>query len=484
MIMKTRIQYDPSVQVILGIPFNNVSFPEAVEWVHQRVVSQTPGYIATANLDFVRLAWEDPELQRILLEADLVVADGFPIVWLSRLFGPTLKERVTGSDLVPMLSEMAARNGHSLFLLGGAPGVGEKAADTLKKRFPGIRIAGQYSPPMADVISMNHSDIINRLEAAHPDILLVAFGAPKQEKFANMHVRTWTVPVSIGVGGTLDFLAGTQIRAPRFIQKLSLEWLWRCMTAPRRLARRYVADLVFLLTTCWRLLKLRMLPDRAAGADSSQIMEGDTSLDIRWATYTSQDTAGLPLLFPSAATHSIALDIRGTSWLSSTELGSLLQLAKACRLHEHRLILYHAGTRVTRLLSTCGLMNYLELAESRTDAQSLLAHLAPSSQRGRACRNDSNQLIIITPREITATNLSDFKEVLEPEFSSPNPCSTWIVDLQHTKFVDSSALGLFSAWRQRAAQAAIPLTFINASKPVAQTFRIAKVDSWLDSAQN
>lgn len=470
--MDTTAPYEPSVQVILGIPFNNVTFPEAVEWVHRRVVSGTPGYIATANLDFVKLAWEDPELQRILLEADLVVADGFPIVWLSRLFGPVLKERVTGSDLVPMLAEMAAGKGHSLYLLGGAPGVGEKAADSLRKRFPGVRIAGQYSPPLADVISMDHSSILGQLKAANPDILLIAFGAPKQEKFANLHVREWSIPVSIGVGGTLDFLAGTQIRAPRIVQKLALEWLWRMMTAPRRLARRYWADLLFLMSTCWRLLTLRLAPDRQAAAGDHGMCDGK---EVCWAPYTAEPE-GVASLFAMAASRSIALDLRGISWLSSTELGTLLQLAKACRLSRHRLVLVHPGSRVRKLLSTCRLSAYMDLAGSPAEVPAFLTNL---SAGGQLCRTRGDQLLIEVPRELTAANVTEFRASIEPELNRKPIVPNWVVDLASTHFIDSSALGLFAAWRKQADRDGANLTLVNARDTVAQTFRIAKREAWL-----
>jgi len=476
--MNITNSYDPSIQVILGIPFHNVSFPEAVEWVHRRILSRTPGYIATANLDFVKQAWEDPELQRILLEADLVVADGFPIVWLSRLFGPALKERVTGSDLVPMLAKMAAEKGHSLYLLGGAPGVGEKAADSLRKRFPGVRIAGQYSPPLADIITMDHPGILVRLKAANPDILLIAFGAPKQEKFANFNVRNWSIPVSIGVGGTLDFLAGTQTRAPRIIQRLALEWLWRMMTAPRRLAKRYGADLVFLLATCWRLLRLRLSPDHPAETDVGHTPQEINSPEILWASYAQAAKGNLAPLFLAAETQSIALDLRGISWFSSTELGVLLQLAKTCRGHHHRLVLFNTGTRVKRLLSTCRLVDYIDLVASKPQVHDFLVQLA---QGGWAAKVAGNELIIETPRELTAANVQEFKELIEPEFERTPPFSAWIVDLQHTTFLDSRPLGLFAEWRNLAAKRNIALKIRHARNTVAQAFRIANLEHWLDS---
>lgn len=246
--------------MILGIPFCDVSFEDTIEWIRQQVHSRRPSYIATANMDFLMQAWRDPERQRILLEADLVVADGMPIVWLSRTLGHPLRERVTGSDLVPMFAELAARQGFSIFGLGGAPGVAERATARLAERYPGLRIAGCYSPPKADILQMDNTGILARIEDSSPDILLVAFGAPKQEKWVNMHIRRWKVPVSNGIGGSLDFLAGMQKRAPRVIQRLGLEWLWRMLSHPRRLVRRYVANIAFLFRTTCRLLLLRFGP--------------------------------------------------------------------------------------------------------------------------------------------------------------------------------------------------------------------------------
>ena len=462
------------VQVILGVPFNNVTFSDALEWVHQRITAGIPGYIATANLDFVKQAWEDPELQRILLEADLVVADGFPIVWLSRLFGPPLKERVTGSDLVPMLAEMAAARDHSLFLLGGAPGVGEKAADALRSRYPGVRIAGQYSPPLADVVTMDHASILKRLEESKPDILLIAFGAPKQEKFANLHVRQWSVPVSIGVGGTLDFLAGVQIRAPRWVQRIQMEWFWRMMTAPRRLAKRYAADLIFLISTCWRLFRIRTSADHPAPAE--QTPASRESRTVLWSVHRpSSDESHLLALLAAASLQSIALDIRGVSWFSSSGLGYLLQVAKSCRRQGHRLVLFHAGSRVKQLLTQCRLTEYLDIGDTSHEVIARLESVVPY---GSAFR-DGAQLIIQTPGEVTATNLDEFRDAIAAAFPHSAGCTTWIVDLRHTRFIDSSALGLFAAWRKRASENDIPLVFREAQPPVVQTFRIAKLESWL-----
>ena len=200
----------PVPLVIYGVPFHNVTFEEAIDWIVERVRSGRPANIVTANLDFVTQAWNDPELQRILIEADLVLADGFPMVKLSPFFGPELKGRVTGSDLTPLLAERAAKEGLSIYGLGSAAGVAEKALDLLKERHPDLTVAGTFSPTYADLLEMDHREILQRLEKAKPDMLFVAFGAPKQDKFISMHVRGWNVPVAMGVGASLDFITATR----------------------------------------------------------------------------------------------------------------------------------------------------------------------------------------------------------------------------------------------------------------------------------
>ena len=365
------MQPPPPTVVVLGLPFHNVTFAEAVAWACQRIRSRQPGYIATANMDFVMQAWRDPELHRILLEADLIVADGIPIVWLSALLGPRLQARVTGSDLVPLLAQMARDNDFSLFNLGGAPGVAEKAADTLVRRFPGLRIAGCYAPPRAPVQEMNHTEILQQLQAAHPDLLLVAFGAPKQEKWVNLHVHTWNVPLAIGVGGTLDFLAGVQTRAPRLVQRLALEWLWRMCSDPPRLVGRYLRNIAFFLRATGGLLLLRCRPDRPAPPlDVPPELRRLAAVEpFARLSDAAQVQAFHSAVLARAEGRPVVLDLSGVSWLSSLELGALLRLTTALRRQQQTCLLTSAGTRVRRLLVWCHLADYLDLAATPEEAR-------------------------------------------------------------------------------------------------------------------
>jgi N-acetylglucosaminyldiphosphoundecaprenol N-acetyl-beta-D-mannosaminyltransferase len=237
---------------ILGIPIHNVDLNEAVRTIIKRVddysLNPIPRYVATANVDFLvnTLSWipgkiKHQELYQALIMADLVTADGMPIVWLSALLGKRLKERVTGADLVPRLAAAASVKAFSLFLLGGREGVGEKAAKKLLTQNPGLKIAGCLSPKIS--LKETDSKIIDQINKSKADILLLALGNPKQEIWFQKNKHLIKVPVSIGVGGTYEFIAGTVSRSPKWMQKSGLEWVYRLYQEPKRLWKRYCLDI-------------------------------------------------------------------------------------------------------------------------------------------------------------------------------------------------------------------------------------------------
>lgn len=248
---------------LLGIPFDPVTMNGALGRIDQMVSSGRAHYIATANVDFLVQARSDDELRNVLHGADLVVCDGKPLVWLSRLLGKALPERVAGSDLVPRLLASAEQNGWSVYFLGGREEVLEQAVRNTILKHPGLRIAGAYSPPFAPVAKMDHEDICERISEARPDILLVSFGCPKQEKWIALHYKRLQVPVSIGVGATIDFLAGTLRRAPRWMQQSGLEWVFRLLQEPRRLVKRYATDLIVFGVAALNEIVRNRIPARA-----------------------------------------------------------------------------------------------------------------------------------------------------------------------------------------------------------------------------
>ncbi|MBS2011586.1 MAG: WecB/TagA/CpsF family glycosyltransferase [Deltaproteobacteria bacterium] len=225
-----------------GLIFDDVTMTEATARVVELAkMRDRPRYVCTGNLDHLAIAATDHEFRDAYLNADLVVADGAPVVWLSKLGGTPLKERVAGSDLFWTLGRASAESGITLFFLGGVEGAADKAKAVLEERYPGVKIVGTYCPPFATFATDEEQDRIRDVvKAANPDVLLVAFGAPKQEKWIAKHKDRLGVPVSIGVGGSFEMAAGILKRAPVWMQKVGLEWAFRFAQQPRRLFDRYI----------------------------------------------------------------------------------------------------------------------------------------------------------------------------------------------------------------------------------------------------
>jgi len=201
------------------------------------------GWIVTANVDIVRAAARDRALSALVAEADIVVADGMPVVWAARIAGKDVPERVTGSSLVYSLTEAAARTGKSVFLLGGEPGVPETAAEALRAKYDGLQVAGTHSPPFGfekDEASL--ASVVRLVEEAKPDLVLVGLGFPKQERVIQRLRAVLPDSWYVGVGAGIPMAAGEFTRAPVVVQRMGAEWLHRLALEPQRLARRYLLE--------------------------------------------------------------------------------------------------------------------------------------------------------------------------------------------------------------------------------------------------
>jgi N-acetylglucosaminyldiphosphoundecaprenol N-acetyl-beta-D-mannosaminyltransferase len=190
---------------------------------------------------------QDPSLAAVNERAAFIVADGMPLVWASRRNGCRLPKRVTGSDLFPALCARAAAQGYRVFLLGGAPGVGEEAARRLKVRFEGLRIVGIEAPPFRPPTPEEHAALVERIQSARPDMLFLCFSMPNGERWLAEHTPSLGVPVCVNIGASLDFMAGRIPRAPRWIQRCGMEWAYRLYREPGRLLTRYGSNGLFAL---------------------------------------------------------------------------------------------------------------------------------------------------------------------------------------------------------------------------------------------
>lgn len=227
-----------------GLPLSPFTREQALDHVERLIRDGGPSYFATINLHTAMLACQRREMKEALLEAAFNVADGIPLVWISRLRKHRLPERVAGSDLIPALCELAARKDYRIFLLGGEPGVADKAADNLQRLYPRLQIVGTEAPPFD---AIDEPALLNRIRSARPDLLFVAFGQPKGEMWLKRHYRELGIPVCAQVGATIDFLASRIPRAPRWIQGLGLEWTYRLYQEPGRLCFRYCRNMLFFL---------------------------------------------------------------------------------------------------------------------------------------------------------------------------------------------------------------------------------------------
>jgi N-acetylglucosaminyldiphosphoundecaprenol N-acetyl-beta-D-mannosaminyltransferase len=232
---------------VWGLPLVPDTFEQTLDRIDRLIAAGRPAFFITANLNYAMLADADDRLKRVNDQAAFLVADGMPLVWWSRLGSRRLPERVAGSDLIYAMCERAAAKGHRVYLLGAAPGVAEQAKAALLSRYPGLQVVGVECPPFRELSAEEDREQVERIRAARPDILFVALSQPKGEFWIADHVHRLGVPVAVQVGATLDFVAGRVRRSPVWMRKTGLEWFFRMAQEPRRLARRYLDNALFLI---------------------------------------------------------------------------------------------------------------------------------------------------------------------------------------------------------------------------------------------
>lgn len=247
----------PTRQRMFGMDIDNLDMKQAVENVYHWLDEDQYQcrYVVTPNVDHVVQYQENADLREAYSRASMVVADGWPLVLASRIFGKKLPERVPGSDLVPNLFRAAGHRDQALrvFLLGAAPGVAVKAAERIMKQWNNVDVVGTYSPPLGfEKDEYENAYILGRIALVKPDLLVLGLGAPKQELWVSRFQRQLDTKCALCVGATIDFLAGRKRRAPKVMQKLGVEWLHRMLSEPKRLVKRYAHDARVFPGLVWR----------------------------------------------------------------------------------------------------------------------------------------------------------------------------------------------------------------------------------------
>lgn len=487
--------------VVLGVPVDNMTMDEALarcdEFIAAGRATGRTHQIATVNADFVVNSLHDPELRRILQEADMATADGMPLVWASRLLGGPLPGRVTGADLVPALAERAAERGYSIYFLGAAPGVAARAAEILTERHPRLRVAGVYSPPPASVLEMDR-EVFERVATARPDILLVAFGNPKQEKWIRMYGPMLHVPVCIGIGGTLDMIVGVTRRAPLWMQRTGLEWLYRLGQEPRRLLKRYVHDFAyfgyFFARQWWAMRRgtaVSMAPvaaapaappppaappavvtseaaDPAAAAPAIPVVSLRGRLDVsNYEAFVAQARGRLE------DGSSLAIDMAETTFLDSTAMGALVALANHARAGGGALYLVAVPRTVADLFALVRLDRFFEVLPDVAAAEERRSSPEVSPEPQLA---PSGWAVVKAPRIFDTGTVPAVVERCEQRVAE---LPRLIIDMAETIFLASAGMAALIKLDRLAREHGGELRVANCSPDVLRTLKLVKLDALL-----
>ena len=232
---------------------DNVTENEAIKHIEYCIENKKIGHIITPNVDQIVRIESDEYFKEICDNAELLLVDGHPLMWIAKYYKRPFKEKICGSDLVLKLCRLAVKKNYSVFLLGAAEGVAQRAADNLQKSYPGIKIAGTYSPPFG--FEKDESELIkidDMLLESKADLLFVGMGVPKQDIFIYENMHKYKIPMSFSIGASIDFIAGEQKRAPKWINKVGFEWFYRFLQEPKRMFRRYFVNDMKIIKLVWK----------------------------------------------------------------------------------------------------------------------------------------------------------------------------------------------------------------------------------------
>jgi exopolysaccharide biosynthesis WecB/TagA/CpsF family protein/anti-anti-sigma factor len=502
--------------VILGIPIDNLNMDETVERIFKMIddygTDGRPRQVATVNVDFVvnTLTWSlgrirHPELIDILRRADLVTADGMPIVWTSRLLGTPLKERVTGADLVPRLAEEAARRNKSIFFLGGRGDIGKRAAEVLKRRYPDLKVAGVESPfvyiegeALADT-EEEDKVIVDQINRSGADILLIAFGNPKQEVWFDRNRYRLKVPVSIGIGGTFEFIVGTVSRAPIWMQKTGLEWVYRITQDPGRLWKRYLVGFFKFGVMIWPAVMYYRYKRFILGLSSRRDTDGAIkSTAALTSAERSIKVLALPARLDAASVETIrretgddtalkssniVLDFSGVSFIDSSGFGFLIGLWR--RLNSEGKGIYLMGItppveKFLRFNRTWDLFSE-RICKNLNETLTLLeekGHLPPFYY---IVEPGEGYILLALYGRLDAAQVSGLNFTDITREIGNNDC---IINLTELSFVDSSGLGFFFKIQRHLAGIGKKCLLYGLTDNVKQLFRITKLDNLFTICQD
>ena len=298
--------------LLFGVPLADLTMDETLDLIGELVedgrATGRTHQVTTVNVDFLVNALGDESVRRILQRADVNLVDGMPVAWASRLLGMRVRERVAGADLVSLLADRSQRTGHRVHFYGSTPDVATAARAVIAERYPAAHVTIDPGVMIADPEDVP-ADVITAITDVAPDILCVALGNPKQERFIAANRERLGVPVLIGVGGSLEMLVGKRRRAPRWVQVLGLEWVVRALQEPARLGRRYARDIRVFLPAFARAVRshrrrrngLGLAVETTDGQVTARFVPGATTTAERWSEAAGMVRSGCELTVEAAS---------------------------------------------------------------------------------------------------------------------------------------------------------------------------------------
>jgi N-acetylglucosaminyldiphosphoundecaprenol N-acetyl-beta-D-mannosaminyltransferase len=232
---------------ILGVHVSAINMDQALQTIDGWLTRRESRYVCVTPAHVVMDAYWNPRLRPILNRSGMTTPDGMSIVWLLKLHGQSTVSRVCGTDLMREICRVSATRRWRHFFYGGAPGVADGLSDRLRADFPGLPVAGAYSPPFRPLTETEDRAVVERINASRADIVWIGISSPRQDQWMSEHLGKIDAPVMIGVGAAFDFLSGRKPQAPRWIQRAGMEWLFRLASEPRRLWRRYAQYPLFII---------------------------------------------------------------------------------------------------------------------------------------------------------------------------------------------------------------------------------------------
>ena len=436
--MPTSASSSPPV-VLLGVPFHRVDLEQILDWMADHITRQEPGFIATANLDFAAQANRDAELQRLLIEADLVVCDGTPLLWASHWMHAPIPARLCPEEILRATCEKSAKMGWRVYFLGVPLAIFESAKTRLEEDFPQLQIVG--ADPTCASNTMEADLVSHRIQEAKPDILFVAYGKPKQEKWIWTHYLKLKVPVTFGIGDSLASYSRQSKRAPRWLKHMSCSPILRLICNPRRLATRSILDLLFFCRATARQKMALKQSDLELSATSSMDALDTDITSLAWSGRIDANTiSSIPLPKPTNETPHVLLDVHQVSFMDSTGLGYLTKLYKSCIAVDGTLVLIGTPPAVKKLLAAVCLDKVIRQAENKEEAMVFIP--GPTGALLPMVDGWDNEYLIWTLQgDIRSQNAEEvYAQVSLPWINRPHALKL-ILDISHVDFIDSNGVG-------------------------------------------